>query len=91
MDNVILEKANTEAKEMAEYYFKGNDSRKQAVVIGFNDGVKWILNMLAGSKENGAHFIARDLRDSGYSVRKIAKIMGYKHPGSISHLLSKVI
>jgi AraC-like DNA-binding protein len=32
---------------------------------------------------------AQSLRKEGYTIREIAKVLGYKHPGSISHLLSK--
>lgn len=31
--------------------------------------------------------IAKQLRKDGYSIRKIAEMMGFDHPGSISHLL----
>jgi len=30
---------------------------------------------------------ASRLREKGYTIREIAKALGYKHPGSISHLL----
>ena len=33
--------------------------------------------------------LAAELRANGYSIREIAYILGYKHPGSISHLLKK--
>jgi hypothetical protein len=33
--------------------------------------------------------IAYNFIQSGLTVREVAAIMGYKHPGSISHLLSK--
>lgn len=39
------------------------------------------------SEENEAY--AKAMREAGYTIRKIAKTLGYKHPGSISHLLSK--
>jgi hypothetical protein len=32
---------------------------------------------------------AKALRDAGYTIREIANILCYDHPGSISHLLSK--
>jgi hypothetical protein len=32
--------------------------------------------------------IAKGLRARGYTIRQIAKIMGYDHPGSIHHLLT---
>lgn len=32
---------------------------------------------------------AKHFKEGGLTIREIAKIMGYKHPGSISHLLSK--
>lgn len=35
--------------------------------------------------------IAKALRKAGYSYRQTARIMGYKDPGSISHLLTKDI
>lgn len=91
-DNVsgILQKAHLEAKDLAKYYFKKEgDNRKQALITGFNDGVKWLLRLLTESKLDNSHIIANDLRNEGYSIRKIAKIMGYKHPGSVSHLLKK--
>lgn len=31
---------------------------------------------------------ALSLREQGYTIREIAKILGYKHPGSITHLLT---
>jgi hypothetical protein len=33
--------------------------------------------------------IAKSLKTKGHTIREIAKFLGYKHPGSISHLLSK--
>jgi predicted transcriptional regulator len=33
--------------------------------------------------------LAQKLRKEGASIREIAKILGYQHPGSVSHLLSK--
>lgn len=89
MNTGLQKKADTEAKEMAEYYFKTDDSRKQAVVIGFKDGVNWLLRLLSEKKVNDKHLLAKDLRDNDFTIREIAKIMGYKHPGSISHLLNK--
>ena len=32
---------------------------------------------------------AAELKSKGKTIREIAKEMGYKHPGSISHLLSQ--
>lgn len=32
---------------------------------------------------------AKNMRKEGFTIRQIAKVLGYKHPGSISHLLSK--
>lgn len=32
---------------------------------------------------------AKNMRKEGFTIRKIAKVLGKKHPGSISHLLSK--
>ena len=32
---------------------------------------------------------AKALKAEGYTVREIARLLGYKHPGSVSHLLSK--
>jgi hypothetical protein len=32
--------------------------------------------------------IAKGLRERGHTIRQIAKIMGYPHPGSIHHLLT---
>lgn len=32
---------------------------------------------------------ASALKEKGYTVREIAAILGYKNPGSISHLLGK--
>lgn len=87
-EGTLAQKANSEAKAMAEYYFKGDDSRKQAIVIGFNDGVNWLLRLLSQRKVKDKDFIAKNLRDNGFTIREIAKIMGYKHPGSISHLLN---
>jgi len=34
---------------------------------------------------------ARNMRKEGFTIRQIAKALGKKHPGSISHLLSKSI
>ena len=31
--------------------------------------------------------LAKKLKKKGYTIRQIAKMLGYKHPGSISHLL----
>jgi hypothetical protein len=31
--------------------------------------------------------LAKALRSKGYTFREIAKMLGYKHPGSISNLL----
>jgi len=31
--------------------------------------------------------LAKKLRKKGYTIRQIAKMLGYKHPGSISNLL----
>ena len=31
--------------------------------------------------------LAVSLREEGYTVREIAAVLGYKHPGSITHLL----
>ena len=33
---------------------------------------------------------AKLLRDEGLTIREIAKLLGYKNPGSITHLLSKI-
>lgn len=33
--------------------------------------------------------VAKSLKKKGYTVREIAKMLGYKHPGSITHLLKK--
>jgi hypothetical protein len=33
--------------------------------------------------------MAKRLRKEGKTIREIANILGYKHPGSISHLLAK--
>jgi hypothetical protein len=33
--------------------------------------------------------LAKGLREKNYSIRQIARMLGYKHPGSISHLLEK--
>lgn len=38
--------------------------------------------------ELNAPEIARTLRKTGLSIRQIAKIMGFKHPGSINNLLT---
>lgn len=38
-----------------------------------------------GAKEK----MAKELRLKGMTIREIARIMGFKHPGSISHLLKK--
>lgn len=63
--------------------------RKQAVIIGFKDGVNWLIRLLSERRVKDKHFIAKDLRNNGFTIREIAKIMNYKHPGSISHLLNK--
>lgn len=34
---------------------------------------------------------ATRMRKDGYTIREIAKVLGKKHPGSISHLLSKQV
>lgn len=31
--------------------------------------------------------IAKKMRQAGYTIRQIMTTLGYKHPGSISHLL----
>lgn len=33
--------------------------------------------------------IAKRLRKRGHTIREIAQILGYKHPGSITNLLNK--
>lgn len=33
--------------------------------------------------------LAHELKNKGYTIRDIAKFLGYKNPGSVSHLLSK--
>lgn len=33
--------------------------------------------------------VAISLREAGYTIREIAAALGYKHPGSVSHLLNK--
>lgn len=33
--------------------------------------------------------IAKNMRAAGFTIREIAKALGKKNPGSISHLLSK--
>lgn len=35
----------------------------------------------------GKKRMAKELRSEGHTIRQIAKFMGFKHPGSISHLL----
>ncbi len=40
-------------------------------------------------KDNSEADMAKKLRDNGYTIREIMVIMGYNHPGSVSHLLSK--
>lgn len=32
---------------------------------------------------------AKELKIKGFTIREIAKMLGYKHPGSVSHLLNK--
>lgn len=39
--------------------------------------------------EDKALVTAKALRDIGYTIRGIADILGYRHPGSVSHLLKK--
>lgn len=34
-------------------------------------------------------YAAKALRNDGYTIRQIAKILGFKNPGSISNLLNK--
>jgi len=35
--------------------------------------------------------LAVSLREQGYTIREIAAVLGYKHPGSVSHLLNKAL
>jgi len=46
---------------------------------------QWELKKNKGSH----HRIAISLKKKGHTIREIAKFLGYKHPGSISHLLNK--
>jgi hypothetical protein len=48
------------------------------------------FNMWKQRKNKDSHpKIAVSLKKKGHTIREIAKILGYKHPGSISHLLNK--
>jgi len=52
-----------------------------------------IKNVGAAKEKRAARSIrvktANALRKKRYTIRQICKIMGYKHPGSVSQLLSK--
>lgn len=39
--------------------------------------------------DDTAKRMAAALREKGVTIRGIAKLMGYSHPGSVSHLLKK--
>lgn len=46
-----------------------------------------INNFRKAKKEHPV--LAKRLKKKGHTIREIATILGYKHPGSISHLLSR--
>lgn len=48
----------------------------------------WNAHLSRSQKVNESA-AAQELKAKGYTIRDIAKILGYKHPGSVSHLLNK--
>jgi hypothetical protein len=49
-----------------------------------------IRNNIRKTKQKVNHpKLAKSLKKEGRTIREIAALLGYKHPGSISHLLSK--
>lgn len=40
-------------------------------------------------KDDSLPAAAMALREAGYTIREIATLLGFKHPGSISYLLDK--
>jgi len=59
-------------------------TEKQYEALG--EALEYIQGVEAEKDKSG---IAKRLREYGHTIREIAEIMGYKHPGSISHLLDK--
>lgn len=80
----LIKEAHSHGRECVKLW----DSKKS-----FNEFLKQYnlveeFNLWEHKKDKHTHpALAKSLKAKGYTIRAIAKLLGYKHPGSITHLL----
>lgn len=82
----LIEEAHTHGRDHLHLW--GEDKSFHNFLMQYNlikDYNSW--KQKKNKKQHPA--IARSLRKKEHTIREIAQILGYKNPGSVSHLLSK--
>ena len=81
----ILKEAHSHGFQISSSHLKWDEEKSwnEFVKQNYSSIVKF-MSLKERSNE------AKSLREIGMTIRKIAKTMGYKNPGSITHLLNHV-
>lgn len=70
-------------------WVNGLNENQYAALNEAQEYINRVLDFRNRRKDHSS--LAKKLRKRGHTIREIASILGYKHPGSVSYLLDKTL